>query len=92
MIKIDEEYFLTNDSNQWVLNYEKEREINKDTGKPTVSTNKWYCGNLNLALVRYLNESVKFSNSVLKLQSLTILAVERITELLEKHGEIKIKK
>jgi len=58
-IIIDDKYFLTNDSNQWVLNYESKGDLNEKTGKPTVTTDKWYSGSLEASLKRYINEVSK---------------------------------
>ncbi|NQY43619.1 MAG: hypothetical protein HRT87_09780 [Legionellales bacterium] len=68
MIKLDENYYLSNDSNSWNLNYEKVGEINKDTGKPTISKNIWYCGNLKNALKRYMNEVPKTCKDVIAIR------------------------
>ena len=65
---LDENFTLTNDSNNWMLNYEKEGEINPKTNRPTLTKETWYFGNLNQALNRYVNESAKQSETVKDLQ------------------------
>jgi len=81
MIKIDENYFLTNDSNQWILNYEKEGDVSEKTGKPVISKDKWYCSGLNGVLQRYLKEAPKTATSIEELYALTNTAMERIIEV-----------
>ena len=83
-MKIDEKYTIENDSNQWVLNYRSEGDINKRTGKPTISTNKWYCGSLKQCLNRYLDESLKQSTTIQEVVANINIAMERITELTSK--------
>ena len=63
-MKLDENYRLESDSNQWTLIYEKEGAINPKTDKPIVSSDKWYFGNLKQALMRYTDQSVKPSETV----------------------------
>ena len=75
---IDENYKLENDSNQWVLIYEKEGEINPKTDKPIISKDRWYCSNLESALNRYANEASKVADNIERLQ----------IELVRIHGAI----
>lgn len=67
-MRLDENFTLTNDSNNWILNYEKEGDINHKTNRPTLTKETWYFGNLNQALNRYVNESAKQSETVKDLQ------------------------
>ena len=67
MIKLDKEFYLENDSNQWTLNYRCEGPVNEKTGKPTISTNIWYCANLKACLKRYYNEATKPAKDVIQL-------------------------
>jgi len=67
MIKLDEEYYLESDSNQWTLNYKSEGPVNEKTGKPTIKTNIWYCANLKACLKRYYNEATKPAKNVIEL-------------------------
>lgn len=63
-ITLNANYFITCDSNQWVLNYEKTGEVNPKTNKPTISTNTWYCSSLESCLRRYVNEVPKVSETI----------------------------
>lgn len=63
-IVLDENYYLTNDSNQWVLNFEKEGDINKKTGKVIITRDKWYYSSIQDCLQRYLNENPKSSPNI----------------------------
>ena len=81
MIKLDENFSLTNDNSQWVLNYEKEGEMNPKTNKVTISTDTWYCGRLENALSRYASEATKPANSVLELQELVNTVKNNINNL-----------
>ena len=78
-MKIDDNYRLENDSNQWTLIYEKEGEVNPKTVKPTISTNKWYCGNMKQALKRYLDESLKECNSI----ETVLLELKRVESVID---------
>lgn len=78
MIVLDKNYRLENDSNNWVLIYEMEGDINPKTNKPTVSTDKWYCTSLTTALNRYVNESTKASET----------AEDLMVQLIRIQGEI----
>jgi hypothetical protein len=81
IIFLDRWYKLENDSNGWVLIYEKEGEINPKTNEPIISRNKWYCGSLHSALKRYLDECLKPSTDIQELFSELSMAMERIVEL-----------
>lgn len=63
-MRIDENYSIENDSNQWTLKYSQEGEINKKTGKPTLTENRWYFGTLKGCLNRYLDESIKPAENI----------------------------
>ena len=67
-MRLDENFTLTSDSNNWILNYEKEGDINHKTNRPTLTKETWYFGNLNQALNRYVNEVTKISQTVEDLQ------------------------
>ena len=84
MIRIDNEYFLSNDANQWVLNYEKIGDINSKIGKPIVSSSKWYCATLESALKRYLNESPKPSTNITELVKALTNAIKNVIEVKSK--------
>lgn len=65
MIIIDENYRIENDVNNFILRYEKrDGTINAKTGKEITSTDEWYFSNIKLALTKYLNESLKTSDSI----------------------------
>jgi len=83
MIKLDEHYYLTNDSNQWVLNFEKEGEINPKTGKPTIKKDTWYCGTIQGCIRRYYNESTKDCSNLQELK-------ESIDKIESKLDELKL--
>lgn len=63
-MRLDENFTLTNDSNNWILNYEKEGDINHKTNRPTLTKETWYFGKLDQALNRYVNEATKQSEDV----------------------------
>ena len=58
-IKLDDDYTLENDSNQWVLIYKKSKGLSNKTNKEYFTQNKWYCSSLENALKRYMDESLK---------------------------------
>ncbi len=64
MIQLDENYRIEEDSVSWNLIYEKEGEINPDTGKPIMSRDASYHATLKQALVAYLDKSLKGSTDV----------------------------
>lgn len=83
-MKLDDNFYLEADTNQWILHYEKEGDINPKTNKPIKHIDKWYCGSLKSALNRYLNESVKSATTVQELSALVNISMERIIELTNK--------
>lgn len=84
MIRLDENFYLEPDSNNWTLNYELKGGINPETGKPKVSKDVWYCSRLSDALKRYISEAVKPSESVAEL-------TDRVIKLEEVINNLKIK-
>ena len=58
-IQLDENYSIESDTACWVLNYEKEGEINPKTGKPIISPDASYHANLRQALAKYLDNALK---------------------------------
>ena len=80
-MKIDENYSLENDANNWILKYEREGDINPDTGKPIISTDKWYCSSLQSALTRYFNETTKPTKAVRELLLSVNTAMDSIKKL-----------
>ena len=67
MITLDSEYFLKTDSNTWVLHYESHR-LGED-GKMITSKDHWYYPSLKLCLKKYVDQSLKSSDSVEQLLS-----------------------
>lgn len=65
MIKLDDHFYLKNDSTSWTLVYEKEGEVNNKTGKPKITRRTWHTGTVDQALKRYIDESLKPCQSVL---------------------------
>ena len=61
MIKIDADFYMTHDSNQWTLVYEK--TVKDKKGKDVLRSNRWYCGKLNRCLSVYVDERSKIGNS-----------------------------
>lgn len=57
-MKLDENYHIEIDSNNWVLCFEKSH-FNEKEKKTVVSKDRWYYGNLEGCLRRYINESPK---------------------------------
>lgn len=64
MITLDENFRIESDTNEWVLIFEQEGEINTKTNKPAIKKDKWHCGSLSLALKRYTNEVTKVGTNV----------------------------
>ncbi len=83
-MRIDENYSLENDAHQWILKYERQGDINQKTGNPTKSESKWYCGTINQALQRYLDESLKPAQNIEQLKGILDLSMERVIELTDK--------
>lgn len=61
MIKLDDLFVLIPDANSWIL-IREEKKVKQ--GKEVVSRDRWYCSNIERALKRYANESLKESSSV----------------------------
>ncbi len=61
MIRIDDNYFITNDNMNWILNYEGKPRVKNLMGKVQVVTpkDKWYYSTLTLALEAYCGRSLK---------------------------------
>ena len=81
VIKLDESFTLSNDTNQWVLEMVQTGDINTKTGKPTITRNKWYCTSLRTSLNRYMDESMKPANNVLGLVEIIRTSMDRIEKL-----------
>lgn len=81
MIKIDENFYMTSDNSNWVLNREVKGELNPATGKHKVSKDVWYCGTLEGCLKRYINEAPKVAKSIEELLEVLKSCVETINNL-----------
>lgn len=57
MIKLNENYYITTDSNNWMLNYAEEKV--KENGDKYVATGIWYYPKLSDLLSRALDEQLK---------------------------------
>lgn len=64
-MKLDENYRIETNKFQYTLIKEEGTgNINGKTGKETISTDSWYFPTLSLALKKYVNESLKESQSI----------------------------
>lgn len=57
MITLNKNYYITNDSNNWMLNYAEEKT--KPNGDKYVATDIWYYSKLSDLLSRALDEQLK---------------------------------
>jgi hypothetical protein len=71
MIRIDENYFITNDNMNWILNYEGKPRVKNLMGKVQLVTpkEKWYYSTLTLALKAYCGRSLKPAESITQVLS-----------------------
>ena len=67
MIKLDQNYSIVTDSNNYTLKFEESKGINETTGKEEFSRDEWHYGKLSQALDKYMNQSIKASKSVQEL-------------------------
>lgn len=65
--RIDDNWWVESDSSSYNLHYEKEGDINPNTGKPMVARDVTYHARLKDALKYYLNETMKESSDVREL-------------------------
>lgn len=69
-MKIDENYSIENDSNNWILRFEEER-VKEKTGKKYISTNEWYFSNLETGLKsllkKYRDQKLKECETVVEI-------------------------
>lgn len=61
---LDNNYTITRDSYNVILNFREKGDINPKTGKPIVRTNEWYYKNLEDALIAYTEKVMSYSNDV----------------------------
>lgn len=78
MIKLDEFYRVEEDSHSWNLVYEKQGDINPNTGKPKLSSDVSYHANLRQALSWYLHKSQSGSTTIHEAVTAMLEAEERI--------------
>ena len=64
MIKLENGFFITTDSNNWTLNLELEKEVDANGEKKITQKNHWYYPSLQLCLKKYIQESLKNNNSI----------------------------
>ena len=57
MITLNNNYYITSDSNNWVLNYSEEKI--KDNGEKYTATDTWYYSKLSDLLSRFLDQQLK---------------------------------
>lgn len=68
MIKLENGFFITTDSNNWTLNLELAKEVDADGEKKTTTqSDRWYYPSLQLCLKKYIQESLKSNNSIQEL-------------------------
>ena len=85
MIKLDENYRIEFDANNFILKYEEEKTVLKKGKEESVtSTDHWYYHRLDLALTKYVNQSIKVSKTAEEL----LYAIKQINEVV---STIKIK-
>ena len=64
-MKLDENYSVNHDGTQWILSYEKATgEINKKTGKETITKNQWYHGKLSHSISSYIDKKLSAEETV----------------------------
>lgn len=82
MIKIDDNYSLEADSNNWILRYEEEieKEI-KGESKKVLSKDEWYHPSIKSALNKYLNQVTKPSENFFSLMESVEKAESTILKL-----------
>lgn len=84
-MKLNEDFDLKHDGSCWVLEKNQVTEnISKKTGKPIVSSDKWYYPSIKQALRKFVNESLVEVNSV-------NLLLERLDEVEETISKIRLK-
>ena len=77
MIRLDNNYFIETDANNFTLRFE--RTLWDEAKKKDVkSTNEWYCRDLSRVLNIYMNECLKPSEDVVSLRA----ELNRIEELI----------
>jgi hypothetical protein len=81
MIILDENYWLENDSYNWVLKFKAvRRELREGKEVEVTSEDQWYHGELRFALANYVSKVTKVASNVAEL----IAAVNKTQALVEK--------
>lgn len=58
-MKLDENYSLTHDSNCWILMFDKDGDLNEETGRPKHSHWETYHVSCKQALEKYIDSKMK---------------------------------
>jgi len=77
-MKLDENYQITTDSNNFVLRYEK-MIYDEVKQKDVKSTSQWHCRSLSHALDIYMNEGFRGCEDITSLRA----ELERVEELIK---------
>lgn len=85
VIKIDENFSIEIDSNNFTLKKEVKTGKFNDKGNEIISSDQWYCSNITRALKRYVHESMR------ELEELTDVkgVLSKIDELETKINNLK---
>lgn len=88
MIQLDKNYRVEVDSVSWTLIYEKEGEINQQTGKPVLHSKRSYHATLKNALIAYFDESLAPCQNVQEVLDMINCQIELLNNL-EKQGKFR---
>lgn len=77
-MKIDENYSLETDSNNWILKF-KSNEKTHENGKKYYSFDEWYFPSLSDALKKYVDQTSKVAESIDEL----ILLIKKSNKIIE---------
>lgn len=80
MIKLNDNYHITNDANNWVLNYKEEKT--KKSGETYEAVDSWYFSKLSDLLSRFLDNEMKDAKTAKELLG-KINEVEQIIKKLK---------
>lgn len=79
---LDNVFKVEGDGNQWVLTSTENKGLNKDTGKPIISTSSYYHTTLGSALASYIDKKLTKAETVED-------AILKLKELLEQVKQLK---
>jgi len=79
-MKLDKNYTITGESYNWILKYKSDPKVD-DKKKEYTTKSTWYFSNIKHALKKYMDESLKSSNSVEDLMEALIRVEEKINNL-----------